>query len=101
MYALWQSLGTGELSQDQLIAQGRDDVSTQAVTDLAWSQRAAVASITGHDGRFSGYWRVPSPGSSCEFCNEIADQLYSSADLMPAHPGCACSVEPAVAADFA
>jgi hypothetical protein len=94
-YSLWQGFTAG-LSQAALVQQGRDDVVTQAVTDLSLSQRSAMSAIGQQRDDIIGYWRVPSPGSACEFCTEIADQLYHTEDLMPVHPGCECTVEPAI-----
>ena len=100
MYSLWSGLAEGSMSQDELISWGSDLVETQAITDLSYSQREAVSAITNDERNpFIGYWRVPSPGSSCEFCVTIADRLYHTEDLMPVHPGCACSVEPALPGD--
>jgi hypothetical protein len=38
---------------------------------------------------------VVNAGTGCEFCSEAADDRYAEGDLMPLHPGCQCSVEPA------
>jgi hypothetical protein len=69
-------------------------VATQALTDIAYTQRLAMKDLVGRD-IIQGYRRVPAPGSACEFCTLIADQLYFTADLMEVHPGCSCSVAPA------
>ena len=96
MYSLWKALGDGEMSQDEIVSWGADLVETQSLTDLSFSQREAMNQIVGNDdNRFVGYYRVPSPGSSCDFCVLISTALYHSEDLMPVHPGCTCSVEPA------
>jgi len=100
IYSLWGAMNDG-LSQDELVAQGRDDVVTQATTDLAYSQRDAMSNIGQNNEGIIGYWRVPTGGSSCDFCNLIADQLYHVEDLMPVHPACSCTVEPAFASDTA
>lgn len=99
IYALWSSMASGDVSQPDLEEQGRNDVTDQAVTDLALSQRETMRQIGQNTDGVVGYWRVPDGGSSCEFCVLISDQMYHSEDLMPVHPGCECSVEPAFASD--
>ena len=88
------------MSQDEIVQWGSDLVGTQSLTDLSFSQREAMDQVVSDSSnRFIGYYRVPSPGSSCEFCVLISDALYHSEDLMPVHPGCTCSVEPAMPED--
>jgi hypothetical protein len=99
IYALWQSMSDGSMSQVELSAQAQNDVSDQALTDLAYSQRDAAAQLSENTDGVIGYWRVPNGGSACDFCTEIADQLYHTEDLMEVHPGCQCSVEPAFAGE--
>jgi|SRR5215472_5569115 len=100
MYALWGNLSSG-MDQAELIRQGDNDVQTQAITDLSFSQRETMSRITGDQSNgIIGYWRVPAEGSACDFCVTIADRLYFIEDLMPVHPGCTCSVEPAFRSDL-
>ena len=78
-------------TQDELVSQAESDVSTQAVTDLAYTQREAMSDLVESD-QVPGYWRVTS-GSGCEFCELISTQLYHTDDLMEVHPNCECSVD--------
>lgn len=95
MYSLWSALGGG-MDQGELEAQGERSVQVQAVTDLSYSQRDTMQAIAADSGNdIVGYWRVPDEGSACDFCVTIADRLYYAEDLMPVHPNCNCSVEPA------
>lgn len=98
IYALWGAMGDEDVDQDVLLTMGRDGVETQAITDLSYSQREAMRQIARDNDGIIGYWRVPS-GGDCEFCELISTQLYHEEDLMPVHPGCQCSVEPAFASD--
>jgi hypothetical protein len=100
MQSAWKHLADGDLTQDELVSMMQDEVSSQAITDLAQSQRLAMSDLYAR-GIVQGYWRVPNPGSSCDFCNEIADRLYYTEDLMPVHPNCQCTVEVASAEEVA
>jgi hypothetical protein len=99
IFNLYSNMADGLLNQDGLISAAHDDVQVQATTDLALSQRMAMTQLGQNTDQIVGYWRVPEGGSSCDFCNLIADQMYHIEDLMPVHPNCSCSVEPAFASE--
>ena len=93
-YSLWKALGAGVVLAEA-VAATRNDVARQAMTDLAFTQAAAMRELGSSVDAVRGWQRVLS-GPGCEFCAEAADEVYASDDLMPVHVGCMCGVAPVV-----
>lgn len=68
---------------------GRVRAVSTAETDVALTQRAAMAS----EERIVGYRRVLT-GKSCGLCGTASTQRYHSGQLMPIHNRCDCGVAP-------
>lgn len=89
---VWSALKNGDTWQAAVEA-GRARIDSAARMDVALSTRAAARMIGQEDDRIVGYQRVPD-GNSCEFCDLVSGQRYTTDDLMPLHNNCGCTVEP-------
>jgi hypothetical protein len=94
---VWTALGKGVPWVDAVRAGFARAVST-AETDVALSSRAASAAYAEADDRIVGFQRVPD-GGACDFCSLVSGQRYHTAELMPLHNRCGCTVEPLLGAD--
>lgn len=74
------------------IGAGRARAIGTAQTDVALTQRTAMASASGQYG-IVGYRRVLT-GKSCALCARASTQRYKSGQLMPIHGSCDCGVAP-------
>lgn len=94
---VWTALKNGDTWQ-AAVAAGRARIDSTARMDVALSTRAAARQIGQDDDRIVGYQRVPD-GDSCEFCDIVSGQRYTTDDLMPLHNNCGCTVEPILASE--
>lgn len=88
---------------DQAAATAGSYLTKLAATDVQLAQTNAArdwiqganqdASDSGSDTFIVGYARTLD-GESCSFCEDAADRLYYTEDLMPIHDHCGCGVEP-------
>lgn len=92
------------LGLDDLAAQERAD---QRTRDLARMDLSLAAREGGHqrlvaNPRVTGYRRIIHPELSqsgvCGLCIVAADRIYKTADLLPLHGGCQCTVLPITSA---
>lgn len=73
---------------------GRSSAISTAQTDVALTQRAAMASASQQTG-IVGYRRVLT-GKSCGICATASTQRYRTGTLMPIHNRCDCGVAPII-----
>jgi hypothetical protein len=89
---VWSALGAGKLWQDA-VAAGLNRATSTAAMDVQLASRAAFREVQAADDQIRGYTRVPD-GGACAFCLEVAGAFVKSADAMPLHNRCGCSLEP-------
>jgi len=75
----------------EAMAAGRARAISTARTDVALTNRAAMASGKASRPWVVGYRRVL-VGKSCGFCATASTQRYTLAELLPLHPACDCGV---------
>lgn len=68
--------------------------STLSSNDLAVAERGGLGEAADASGERIVGWRKELSDDACDWCQGIADQLFSGADLVPFHPNDACSVAP-------
>lgn len=92
---LWAALGAGvDFERARAAAGARAAGSAQ--TDVSLSMRAAAVEWSDQaefERRVIGWERVMDDGA-CAFCAAASTQRYKSADLLPLHDRCNCSVAP-------
>lgn len=89
---VWWKLSTG-LTLDAAVSAGVARVSDIVLGDMQLA-KTTTAQQALQSGGFTRYIRVLGGGNNCNLCPIAAENTYSTADLMPIHPGCNCSVEP-------
>lgn len=90
---LWTALSTGAGIADAVQA-GTVRLNSLVTTDLQLAKTVqSRASLT--QGGYQKYRRVLSGLENCPICVLASGNLYSTADLMPIHDHCDCSVAPA------
>lgn len=77
------------------MAAGRARAVSTAQTDVILANRAAAQVQADVRPQVEGFSRVLDPGA-CEYCAGLADETYSSANDVPLHPRCGCSVAPII-----
>lgn len=92
---LWAALKAGGLWQDAVDAAGSRAVSS-AEMDMQLASRGTFERLQQADDRIFGYVRVADAGA-CAFCSEIDGAYVKSADAMPLHNRCGCSLDPLTA----
>lgn len=90
--AVWAALKAGTVWGDA-VAQGLDRATSTAATDVQLASRQAFSAVQAEDPAIRGYQRVADPGA-CEFCLLVDGAFVKSADAMPLHNHCGCSLEP-------
>lgn len=80
---------------DEAMRLGAQRATALAETDIALAQRAATVETLQRIPRAVGYRRVIT-GASCQLCQTAANARYKSAQLMPIHAHCDCSVAPII-----
>lgn len=96
---LWAALGNGTRWEDAVHGALSRATST-AETDVQLSSRAAFQAVQNADHGIRGYRRTPDAGA-CPYCLTLAGAFVKSADAMPLHPHCGCSLTPVVGTDAA
>ncbi|RTE50397.1 hypothetical protein [Actinobaculum sp. 352] len=72
---------------------GRQRLASLVVSDLQLAARTQARETLRGSG-VSLYRRALTGRENCALCMLAATNVYGSADLMPIHPGCDCTVEP-------
>lgn len=67
-----------------------------STNDLAVAERAGLTEAADASGERIVGWRKELSDSACDWCNEVADGVYSDADSVPFHANDACSVAPVI-----
>lgn len=94
---VWMALKDGKAFTDA-VASGRARAGSAAATDILLTTRATANALGEADDLIVGFQRVPDEGA-CEFCETVSGQRYTTADLMPIHNNCGCTVEPILKTD--
>jgi hypothetical protein len=90
---VWWKLSTG-LVLDAAVAAGRARLTDIVMGDMQLA-KTTTAQQSLRAGGFERFKRVVSyTARTCDLCPIAAENTYSTADLMPIHPGCNCGVEP-------
>lgn len=89
---LWTALKAGTLYEDAASAARARAVGSAAI-DVQMASRGAFAAAQGADPQIRAYRRVPD-GNACRFCLTVAGAVVKSANAMPLHNHCGCSLEP-------
>lgn len=89
---VWSALKAGRAFEDAVHA-GLERVTASAEMDVQLASRATFGAVQQADPSVRGYERVPDAGA-CEFCLAVAGAFVRSADAMPLHNRCGCSLEP-------
>lgn len=87
----WTALKSGAAYQDAVDA-GLARAAGTAAMDVQLAMRAAARDSFQAAG-VETYHRIPD-GNACELCLIASANVYRTADLMPIHNGCGCSVGP-------
>jgi hypothetical protein len=90
---VWWKLSLG-LALGDAVAQGGKRAESLAATDLQLAKTKSAQYILGQKDHVVGYRRVVESSNPCGLCLTAVEDRYHSADLMPIHPSCDCSVEP-------
>jgi hypothetical protein len=89
----WHDLGQGKPYQDA-VGVGQSRVRSSANMDVALAQRESFqVAQDDSEAAIFGYQRVASD-TACDYCAAIAGAYVKSADAMPLHNFCGCSLEP-------
>lgn len=88
---VWTALGRGTM-WDDAVAAGLARATAAASFDVQAAMRSTLVDIGERTDRIVGYQRVPDAGA-CAFCQLVAGQRYTTADLMPVHNRCGCGVD--------
>lgn len=93
----WGALGW-QLSKgadwDGAAISARDAGVKLARTDLQLSQTHSARDWMAGDSSITGWARQINSGNPCSLCLQAAQQVYHTADLMPIHQNCDCTVVP-------
>ena len=89
---VWMGLQAGN-GWEASVSAGLSRATSTAATDVQLASRSTFAEIQRADPSIRGYERVPD-GGACEFCLTVAGAFVKSADAMPLHNNCGCSLEP-------
>lgn len=90
---VWWELSQGR-PYDTAVRSGLTRATILAATGIQLAKTHASAFTLGRDRRVVGYLRLVTGRQTCRLCHEAATKPYHSADLMPIHPGCSCTVVP-------
>lgn len=89
---VWWQMSQGN-SIDESRRIGGERAADIAATDMQLARtHSAQYAMTQYEG-ITGYVRVPDMGA-CAFCSLTSTRVYKTADLMPIHPHCRCTVQP-------
>ena len=88
----WHDHGQG-VPWQEAVNVGESRVKSSANMDVSLAQRASFQVAQDDVPGIYGYQRVPS-ASACEFCQSVAGAYVKSANAMPLHNNCGCSLEP-------
>lgn len=89
---VWTALAAGAQWQDATAA-GLARAQSMAAMDVQLASRATFAQVQERDTTIFGYQRRADPGA-CPFCVLVDGAYVKSADAMPLHNRCGCSLEP-------
>lgn len=95
---VWTALGKG-VPLAVAAGYGLSRAMSMGATDMQLAKTHASRHVFASKGHVTGYRRVLSGGDVCSYCAGAAGRLYHSADLLPIHPGCSCSVIPVIGGD--
>lgn len=88
------------LTYDQAISAGLARLTDITLADMQLAKTHTSRGIYQRAG-VKRYARTLTGSVNCAMCYLASTQTYSSADLMPIHPGCDCGTRPVVAGDRA
>jgi hypothetical protein len=89
---VWMALSKST-PYEQAVAAGLAHATASAAADVQMAQRAAMQFVQQSDRRIRGYQRV-ADGGACLYCSMIDGAFVRTADAMPLHPHCGCTLEP-------
>lgn len=89
---VWTALAAGSVLEDALHA-GLARAASTGEMDVQLSSRATLQAAQNANPRIRGYQRVPD-GGACSYCRALAGAFVKSADAMPLHNRCGCTLEP-------
>lgn len=96
-HLLWRELGR-DVPFPQALESSAGRAELLAATDMQLAKtHAAQDAISNSD--VTHYRRVLTGASSCALCVVASTHRYESADLLPIHPGCDCTVMPIIGDD--
>lgn len=72
---------------------GQKRLLSLVATDVQLSKRIQQ-NLSMESAGITRYRRVLTGAEDCALCVSVSDGVYSTANLMPIHPGCDCDVEP-------
>jgi hypothetical protein len=89
---VWAALSAGSVWR-QAVHAGLARVQATAEMDVQLASRAMFGEVQREYDDVFGYQRVSNPGA-CEYCAAIDGAFVKSADAMPIHNRCGCTLEP-------
>lgn len=89
---VWTALDRGQ-PWEAAVRAGMARAQDLARTDVQLAQRAALQQAQLRDPAIQQWRRVPD-ANACTYCRMIAGAKVNSAEAMPLHPGCGCTLEP-------
>ena len=89
---VWTKLSDG-LTFDAAVNAGASRLIDLVATDMQMARTYTSQNVLSRSS-VTGYMRVPSGNNPCALCEIASTQVYHSSELMPIHPGCACTEEP-------
>lgn len=93
MLRLWRELDAG-IVPSLAIATAAQYASALASTDLQVAERGGLAEGAEATGERIVGWRKELSGDPCPWCEEVADEVFRSADAVPFHANDQCAVAP-------
>lgn len=75
------------------VVSGQGYMTKLVATDLQMAQVSSARDAMSGSEQIVAYQRVVE-GEGCAFCEDAAEALYHTDDLMPIHEHCACDIEP-------
>jgi hypothetical protein len=89
---IWTALQAGTAWADA-VNQGLERATSTGDMDVQMASRGTFAALQDADPGIRGYQRA-ADGNACEFCLLVDGAFVKSADAMPLHNHCGCSLEP-------
>lgn len=89
---VWWKLSL-DLPYAAAVSAGAARLTDIVMTDMQLAKTTTAQQVLNVPG-VQSYVRVLGGKPDCDLCIEASQNTYSTADLMPIHPGCDCGVEP-------